>query len=292
MRSAHKTELLGLNVIALEPAFLELADMRRSGYRDLIELIRSKHYHSTLYAEVHKHLCERLNERTVVNAQQKALRACRIGERSEDIEHRPDAELFSDRTYIFHGGVVFLCEEEAEVSLIEHLTALVNVLLDINAESFKAVCRSAERRSCTVAVLGDLYSRRSDYHCRCGRDVEAVSVVSARADYLHKIVVIFKLCCGITHSSCTACYLIYRFRLCRFGGKRCKECSVLRCTCLSRHYLADDLICLIICQILFVYYLYYCLFDHFVFLPHISIKFLSICFPSGVSIDSGWNCTP
>ena len=67
------------------------------------------------------------------------IRAGRIGKRSEDIEYGTEAELLSDRTYIFHGSMVLLCEEKAKSHVFKELSALLGFKVYICPESLKAV---------------------------------------------------------------------------------------------------------------------------------------------------------
>ena len=70
------------------------------------------------------------------------LAPARVGERAKDIEDRTDAEFLSDRTYIFHGKMVFLGEKEADIDIGKKLFALFRGNVDLDTQSFQNVSGS------------------------------------------------------------------------------------------------------------------------------------------------------
>ena len=126
----------------------------------------------------------------------------------------------------------------------------------------------------------------------------------------------------LSHGCRTACDFVCCLSLCTLCGKSCKKSRILGRCCLTAHDFIHHCICLAICEVFFVYDFYYGLFYHdyvllysgnflftirifFLFvililtrpsiyqsavnvlINHVVIKLLSICFPSGVMIDSG-----
>ena len=141
--------------------------------------------HPSLYTQAHENLCQGIDQCRAVHAQQHVFRIGRVGQRPQDIEHGSDSQLLSDRSDIFHGRMVFLCENETETDFLQHLPALVRILLDIDPQSFEAVRRSRQGGGCAVSVLCYLDACcREDEGCRCGY-VEAVRIVPARTNDLH-----------------------------------------------------------------------------------------------------------
>ena len=153
-----------------------------------------------------------------------------IGQGSEDIEHRPETQFLPDSAHIFHGGVIFLRKEEAHACFIQQLTALVRALVNVHAQGFQAVCRTAFAGGCPVAVLGHPHTTCRGHQGRSGGNVEAVGVVSAGTHDLKQIRTrVYRR--GLFPHSCSAARdLIRGFRPGALGGQGCQESRVLgRC---------------------------------------------------------------
>ena len=123
-----------------------------------------------------------LHQVFVIDAQQLHGGAARVGQGAQDVEDGADAQLLADGANIFHGGVVFLGEEEAHAHLVEQLHAFRRTLLDVHPQGFQAVGGAAPGGRRPVAVLGHLHAAGSGHQGGGGGDVEAVGVVAAGAD--------------------------------------------------------------------------------------------------------------
>ena len=75
--------------------------------------------------------------------------------------------------------MIFLCEEEAEADLFQHLERFFRILRDVRAEGFLHIRRAGLRGCRTVAVLGDLHARRCDNKSNRGGNIEAVRAITA-----------------------------------------------------------------------------------------------------------------
>ena len=138
-------------------------------------------------------------------------------------------------------------------------------------------------------MLCHLYATCCSHQGRGCGNIKAVCIIPSRANDLKDLHSGIHPGSIIPHGCCTSGDLISCLSPCTFCGEGCQKSGIL-CRCrLSAHNLIHYGIRFIISKIFFIYYFYNCLFNH----HSISfIKFLNIVFPSGVIIDSGWNCTP
>ena len=88
-------------------------------------------------------LGDRFHKIFIIDTQKEIFRSCRIGERPQNIEHRPEAQLPPYGTHILHCQMIFLGKHETEADFIQKLSAHVGVLLNIDPQGFEAVCCSA-----------------------------------------------------------------------------------------------------------------------------------------------------
>ena len=121
--AALKSEILRRNHIGLEPAGLKLTDRGRRAHRDLIQLILSVNHHAAFDAERDQYLGKRRDKILVIDAKKLKAGAAGIGQRAKDVEHGAKAQLFADRADIFHGGMVFLREEETHTHFVQQFPA-------------------------------------------------------------------------------------------------------------------------------------------------------------------------
>ena len=158
--------------------------------------------------------------------------------------------------------MVLLRKEEAHSHLFEELHAACRALIDVDAQRFQTIRRSAEGGSCAVAVLGHLHAAGSSHKRGGGGNVEAVGIVAACADDFKNIHAGVHLGGVIAHGSGTAGNFVSGFRSRAFGGKCREERGVLCGSGLAAHNLVHDSICLVICEIAFAYDFDNGFFDH------------------------------
>ena len=145
LTASFKTEVLRLYHSGSEPSVLDLAYGRRSAQGYLIKLVLTEYDHSAFDTEIDKDLRKRLHKISVIYTKKLSFGRAGISERSEYIEHCPEAKFFPYGAHIFHGCMIFLGKKEAHSDLVQKLYALLGILIDIYAERFETVCRAAQR---------------------------------------------------------------------------------------------------------------------------------------------------
>ena len=99
--------------------------------------------HAAFDAEVLQDVRQQLDQRLVVHAQQLPFRFRGIGQRTKDVEHGSESQLFANRADVFHRRVILLSEKEAEPRLFQSHQRLFRGQFDIDAQRLQTVRRSA-----------------------------------------------------------------------------------------------------------------------------------------------------
>ena len=136
-------------------AVLERDDLRRPRRRDLVETVGAMHRPDPLRSELMQNLRQRLEPHVGKYAEQLARHAGRVGQGTEQVEHRARAEFDAHRRHMPHGGVMRLGEHEAQARLGKAALETGRIEADLHAERGQDVGRAGFRRGCAVAVLGD-----------------------------------------------------------------------------------------------------------------------------------------
>ena len=138
-----------------------------------------------------------------------------IGERPQDIENRPHAQLLPHWRRVLHRRVVARREHEADSGLADAGRDLRRREQDVRAQRFEYVRAARFRRHRTVAVLGYAGSGAGRDEHRRGRDVERMRSVAARADDVEQILAVGYLDpgCEFAHDLRRCGDLAHRFLL-------------------------------------------------------------------------------
>mmetsp|Transcript_20777 Transcript_20777/g.79644 ORF Transcript_20777/g.79644 Transcript_20777/m.79644 type:complete len:352 (-) Transcript_20777:6929-7984(-) len=118
----------------------------------------------------------------VEHAHQDVGRTGRIGQRTEDVEDGPHAELAAHRRDVLHRRVMVGREHEADAALGHAGGHLARRQLDVGAQRLQHVGAAGLAADAAVAVLGHLGAGGGGDEHRAGGDVEAVRAVAAGAD--------------------------------------------------------------------------------------------------------------
>ncbi len=189
--------------------------------------------------------------------------------------------------------MVLLGEHEAEAHFVQQFAALVRVLGDVHAEGLLDVCRTARGRGGAVAVFRDLDAAGRRHQCGGRGNIETVGPVAAGADDLEDVIVGLQRGRVFPHGSGTAGDLRGGLGLGTLRGQGGEERGVLGRAGPPAHDLVHNGIGLVIREVLFVDDLHNGFFDHGSSLLYDNVmKFFKMVFPSGVRMDSGWNCRP
>ena len=261
--AAFEAELFRRDRIRLIPAVLDLADSGRRAEGDFVQLVLSVHNHAPFYAQTGENPGQGLRQIAVVHAQQLHGRRSRVGQRSQNVEHRAETQFFTNRAHIFHGRVILLGEEEAHARFLQQLHTPCRALVDIDSQRLQAVRRPAQGGRRPVAVLGHLHASRRRNQRRSGRDVKALGVVTAGTHDFKHIHARFHSGCMGPHGSSAAGNFIRRLRPGAFRGESGQKRRVLRSRSFPAHNLVHHRVSFFVSQVLFAYYLDDGLFNHF-----------------------------
>ena len=245
-------------------------------------------------------MCHRFYQIFVIDTQQLIAGACRVGNRSKNVEYGAEAQFLADGTHIFHRGMIFLCEEEAQTYRAQLRNTFFRGLVNVDAQSFQTVCRTGFGGSGTIAVLGNGLAGCRDDNGSSGGDIKGVGAVTAGADNFQTVDItgVYLNSMG-THGSGTAGNFIYGFCLGTLGGQGSEKCGILCGGGFTAHDFIHHGICFVIGQVFSGDDFGNCFFNHMIRLLYkrnnqsvSDRKFSSRTLPWGVRIDSGWNCRP
>ena len=118
----------------------------------------------------------------VADAEQLPARAGRVGQRPEQVERGPDADLAPGRAGVAHRRVEVRREQEGEAEVAQRGAGGRGVVVDPDAERIEHVGRPGPRGHRPVAVLGDRHAGGRRDERRGGRDVERPAAVAAGPD--------------------------------------------------------------------------------------------------------------
>ena len=97
--------------------------------------------------------------------------------------------------------MIFLCEQEAQVCILQHLRILLRLKHQIDTECLKAIGGSAFARSGSVSVLGNCHTCRCSYDCCSSRNIKCIRTVSTGSDDINHIhIATVKLRCETAHT--------------------------------------------------------------------------------------------
>ena len=124
----------------------------------------------------------------IADPEQLAPRPGRVGQRAEQVERRPHADLAPGRAGVLHRRVEVRREQEREADLAERRARRRRVVVDPDPERVEDVGRAGPRGHRAVAVLGDRHAGRGRDQRRGRRDVERAAAVAAGPDDVDRAV--------------------------------------------------------------------------------------------------------
>ncbi len=237
-------------------------------------------------AELDERVGERARQLRRVDAEHERPRAGGVGQRAEHVEDGTCRQLAAHGRGVLHRRMVCLGEEEAEAELVDRPLDPLRREVEPEAERLEDVGGSARRRRGPVAVLRDRRAgARGDERGRRG-DVVRVRAVAAGADDVDEIRALrLHVQDVLAHRLRAAGDLVRGLAL---RAQRDEEAGDLRLRRLAAHDLAHRLVRLGAGEVVSVEQAGDGLLDH----NRPSRKLRASAGPSGVSTDSGWNCTP
>ena len=259
-----------------------------AGRRQLVQAAGAVGDQRVLGAERGQHLRDRLHQLRRIHAHHLPLRAGRVRQRPQHVEHGAHAQLAPDRPGVAHGRVVGLREHEAESDLVDAVGHVGRRQVDAHAQRLQHVGRPAARRHRPVAVLGDIRAARGRDQRRRRRDVERVGAVAAGAGRVDQRLVLRPRRRHVgAHRAGAAGDLAHRLAL---HAQPDQESGDLGGRGLAVHHLHHGRVRLLGQQVAALHQRRYGDVDH----PAAPIcrKFSISVRPCGVSTDSGWNWTP
>ena len=170
-----------MDVKRVDAPIPQLGDLGMTERRDLIQSAGAVHDPRAFRAKQPQRPRDELGVLGPRHADELAAGAGRIGQRPEEIEGSPHAELPPRRPGVPHRRMPRRREEEREAGAGQRLDDAIGRRLERNAERFEHVGRSALARDRAVSVLGDPDARAGDDERRGGRDVEGLGAVAAGA---------------------------------------------------------------------------------------------------------------
>ena len=220
-----------------------------------------------------------------------AARAGGIGERPQQVEHRADAELPPYRAGMAHGRMMIRREQEADAHFGDAAPNLLGFQTQPGAGGFQHICAAAAAGHGAVAVLRHLGAGGSGHEGGRGGDVEPLGRASAAsAAGIHQLRRVDSHLRGDrTHGLCRAGDLDAGFAL---GLQRRQHRGDLRRGEFAGHDAAEHALCFGLREVAprgnsresggYVH----------AASQLASRKLASSRLPTGVLMDSGWNCTP
>ena len=139
------------------------------------------HHPGVLGAQRAEHVRQGLHPGGVVDAEELAPRAGRVGERAQQVEHGAEAQLDADRRHVAHGGVEGGGEEEAHAGFLQGAHGLSGLGLHPHAKRRQHVGGAGAGGKGSGAVLGHLGAGACGHEGGGGGDVEGLQAVAARA---------------------------------------------------------------------------------------------------------------
>ena len=165
LRAGHKAKILGTNE---GRAIIAIPDFTDDGRAILGDISSS---FSLPYATMPR-LTPRLARTLaigstrvfIINTEKEHFRLCRVRKGAQDIEDRAESQFLTDGAYIFHGTMIFLGKEKAEVRLLQHGKGLFRRHVNLDTQGLKAIGCAAQRRSSPIAVFCYFHAACSKNH--------------------------------------------------------------------------------------------------------------------------------
>ena len=139
------------------------------------------HHQGPLRAEPAEDIGQKFGQPGVEDTEDLDVGPGRVGQRSEDIEDGPDADLAPRADGIFHRAMQGGGKEKANADLANALADLFRSQVEGDTRGLKDIGAAAFARYGPVPVFGDDAAGAGDHEGRGGRDVEGAGGVTAGA---------------------------------------------------------------------------------------------------------------
>ena len=104
------------------------------------------------------------------------------------------------RSHVFHGHVVFLCEQETDSKFFQNFFVFLQLQVDFDAERFETVGCAGFARCGAVSVFRNCDAACRDHKGCCCGDVEGIGFISAGSDDFQNILVMFHVNTVLSHA--------------------------------------------------------------------------------------------
>mmetsp|Transcript_7595 Transcript_7595/g.13141 ORF Transcript_7595/g.13141 Transcript_7595/m.13141 type:complete len:206 (-) Transcript_7595:169-786(-) len=138
-----------------------------------------------------------------------------VGHGSQNVEARPNTQLFANRGDVFHGRMIHRSKHEGNVALFNTFDHLIRSQVDLYTKSLQHIGRSTPRRHRTVPSLGNCTSTSSTQDNRCCANIDRIRSISTRTDNIQQLFVpqIHRVA-GCVHGFHHSCYFRGGFPAC------------------------------------------------------------------------------
>src|SRR5262249_49480102 len=136
-------------------ALANLADTRGRDQRTFIKAILAMNDQRVLAAQAKQDLTHFAQERRVGHTKYLVACASGIGQRTENIKDRADANLASGWSYILHCRVVSLGKHKAKTSLLDTPCYLLRFEIDTCSQGFQDIGTATAAGSRAIAMFGN-----------------------------------------------------------------------------------------------------------------------------------------
>ena len=99
---------------------------------------------SFLAAQPAEHSGQCSRELLAVDSEKLVFRACRVSQRTQDIEYGPNADLAPGADSVFHRRVEKRCEDETDAGLVQAAKNCLGAGFDIHPDFFQQIGTAAE----------------------------------------------------------------------------------------------------------------------------------------------------
>ncbi|OQA39024.1 MAG: hypothetical protein BWY52_03173 [Chloroflexi bacterium ADurb.Bin325] len=123
------------------------------------------------------------------DAHQLAARACRVGQRAEDIEDGAHVQVAARADGVLHGRVQLRGKQKADADLVHAAPDLLRRQVEVDAQLGQHVGAAAATGAGAVAVLGDAHARARRHEGDRRADVERARPIAAGAAGIEQVAV-------------------------------------------------------------------------------------------------------
>jgi hypothetical protein len=187
-RRFRQPDIGRMEIEGVDRTVAALGDLGVSGRGELVDPVRAVHDPGARRAEQHQRARQQFREFGPRHADDLPPRTGRIGQRSQEVERRPNAQFAPHRTGVTHRRMERRREEKSDSDFGERPFDSGRRRRDPHAQGFVDVGAARLARRRPIAVFGDGDAARRDHQRRTGRDVEGPRSIAAGAARVEQIV--------------------------------------------------------------------------------------------------------